>query len=48
MGHTWEHRPHYYLRRVLLDRITLGDESVHLPRIAAMPMGEAHSFADEG
>jgi len=47
MGHTWEHRPHYYLRRVLLDRVTLGDESVHLPRIAAMPMGEARSSADE-
>jgi alkylation response protein AidB-like acyl-CoA dehydrogenase len=34
MGHTWEHRAHYFLRRVLLDRVTLGDESVQLARLA--------------
>jgi alkylation response protein AidB-like acyl-CoA dehydrogenase len=34
IGHTWEHIAHRYLRRVLLDRRTLGDESVHLARIA--------------
>jgi alkylation response protein AidB-like acyl-CoA dehydrogenase len=34
MGHTWEYRAHYFLRRVLLDRVTLGDESVQLARLA--------------
>jgi alkylation response protein AidB-like acyl-CoA dehydrogenase len=34
IGHTWEHRAHYYLRRALLSRRTLGDESVHLAYIA--------------
>jgi alkylation response protein AidB-like acyl-CoA dehydrogenase len=34
IGHTWEHRAHYFLRRVLLSRRTLGDESVHLSQIA--------------
>jgi alkylation response protein AidB-like acyl-CoA dehydrogenase len=34
IGHTWEHRAHYYLRRALLSRRTLGDESVHLAHIA--------------
>jgi hypothetical protein len=34
IGHTWEHIAHRYLRRVLLDRRTLGDESVHLAHIA--------------
>ena len=34
IGHTWEHRAHYYLRRALLSRRTLGDESVHLGHVA--------------
>jgi alkylation response protein AidB-like acyl-CoA dehydrogenase len=34
IGHTWEHRAHYFLRRALLSRRTLGDESVHLAHIA--------------
>jgi acyl-CoA dehydrogenase len=34
IGHTWGHRAHYYLRRALLSRRTLGDESVHLAHIA--------------
>jgi len=34
IGHTWEHRAHYYLRRALLSRRTLGDESVQLGHIA--------------
>lgn len=34
IGHTWEHPAHYFLRRVLLSRRTLGDESVHLAHIA--------------
>jgi alkylation response protein AidB-like acyl-CoA dehydrogenase len=34
IGHTWEHSAHYYLRRALLSRRTLGDESVHLAHIA--------------
>jgi alkylation response protein AidB-like acyl-CoA dehydrogenase len=34
IGHTWEHIAHYYLRRVLLDRFTLGDEHVQLAHIA--------------
>jgi alkylation response protein AidB-like acyl-CoA dehydrogenase len=34
IGHTWEHRAHYFLRRALLSRRTLGDESVHLGHIA--------------
>ena len=34
IGHTWEHIAHYYLRRILLDRRTLGDESVQLGHIA--------------
>jgi len=34
IGHTWEHGAHYFLRRALLSRRTLGDESVHLAHIA--------------
>ena len=34
IGHTWEHSAHYFLRRALLSRRTLGDESVHLAHIA--------------
>jgi alkylation response protein AidB-like acyl-CoA dehydrogenase len=34
IGHTWEHRGHYYLRRALLSRRTLGDESVQLAHVA--------------
>jgi alkylation response protein AidB-like acyl-CoA dehydrogenase len=34
IGHTWEHPAHYFLRRALLSRRTLGDESVHLSQIA--------------
>jgi alkylation response protein AidB-like acyl-CoA dehydrogenase len=34
IGHTWEHPAHYFLRRALLSRRTLGDESVHLSHIA--------------
>jgi alkylation response protein AidB-like acyl-CoA dehydrogenase len=34
IGHTWEHIGHYYLRRVLLDRFTLGDQHTQLARIA--------------
>ena len=34
IGHTWEHSGHYFLRRALLSRRTLGDESVQLARIA--------------
>jgi alkylation response protein AidB-like acyl-CoA dehydrogenase len=45
IGHTWEHRAHHFLRRALLSRRTLGDESVHLAHIAdgvlAGPRAEA-------
>jgi alkylation response protein AidB-like acyl-CoA dehydrogenase len=34
IGHTWEHSAHYFLRRALLSRRTLGDESVHLAHVA--------------
>jgi alkylation response protein AidB-like acyl-CoA dehydrogenase len=34
IGHTWEHSGHYFLRRALLSRRTLGDESVQLAHIA--------------
>ena len=34
IGHTWEHRGHYFLRRALLSRRTLGDESVQLAHVA--------------
>jgi alkylation response protein AidB-like acyl-CoA dehydrogenase len=34
IGHTWEHSAHYFLRRALLSRRTLGDESVHLAQVA--------------
>ena len=34
IGHTWECSAHYFLRRVMLDRATLGDESVQLVLIA--------------
>jgi alkylation response protein AidB-like acyl-CoA dehydrogenase len=34
IGHTWEHSAHYFLRRALLSRRTLGDESVQLAHIA--------------
>jgi alkylation response protein AidB-like acyl-CoA dehydrogenase len=34
IGHTWEHIAHRFLRRILLDRRTLGDESVQLGHIA--------------
>jgi alkylation response protein AidB-like acyl-CoA dehydrogenase len=33
IGHTWEHNAHDYLRRALLSRRTLGDESVQLGHI---------------
>ena len=33
IGHTWEHPAHYFLRRVLLDRGTLGDESTQLDHL---------------
>jgi alkylation response protein AidB-like acyl-CoA dehydrogenase len=39
IGHTWEHRAHYFLRRALLSRRTLGDESVHLGHIADGVLG---------
>lgn len=39
IGHTWEHVAHLHLRRVLLDRATLGDESVHEGRIADALVG---------
>jgi alkylation response protein AidB-like acyl-CoA dehydrogenase len=35
IGHTWESLAHVFLRRVLLDRAMLGDQSVHLAAIAA-------------
>jgi alkylation response protein AidB-like acyl-CoA dehydrogenase len=35
IGHTWESLAHVYLRRALLDRAMLGDQSVHLSAIAA-------------
>jgi hypothetical protein len=35
LGMTWECDAHRYLRRVLLSRATLGDESVQLARLAA-------------
>ena len=35
MGVTWECRAHVYLKRLLVDRAFLGDERVHLRRIAA-------------
>lgn len=41
IGHTWEHIAHRYLRRVLLDGRTLGDESVHLAHIADGVVGDA-------
>lgn len=34
IGQTWESLAHAYLRRVLLDRATLGDETVHVHRLA--------------
>jgi alkylation response protein AidB-like acyl-CoA dehydrogenase len=40
IGHTWEHIAHHYLRRVLLDRRTLGDESVQLGHIADKVLAE--------
>jgi alkylation response protein AidB-like acyl-CoA dehydrogenase len=50
IGHTWEHRAHYFLRRALLSRRTLGDESVHLGHIAdgvvEGPPAEAAEAAD--
>ncbi len=33
IGQTWESLAHAYLRRVLLDRATLGDETVHVARL---------------
>jgi alkylation response protein AidB-like acyl-CoA dehydrogenase len=35
IGHTWESLAHVFLRRALLDRALLGDQSVHLSAIAA-------------
>ena len=35
MGQTWESLPHVYLRRALLDRLTLGDETVHIEHLGA-------------
>jgi alkylation response protein AidB-like acyl-CoA dehydrogenase len=35
IGHTWESLAHVFLRRALLDRAMLGDQSVHLSAIAA-------------
>jgi alkylation response protein AidB-like acyl-CoA dehydrogenase len=40
IGHTWEHIGHYYLRRVLLDRFTLGDQQVQLAHIATDALAE--------
>jgi len=34
IGQTWEHIAHLHTRRALVDRALLGDESVHLLRIA--------------
>ncbi len=34
IGQTWESLAHVYLRRVLLDRFTLGDETVHVRHLA--------------
>jgi alkylation response protein AidB-like acyl-CoA dehydrogenase len=39
IGHTWEHIGHYYLRRVLLDRFTFGDQHTQLARIAGDALG---------
>ena len=36
IGQTWESLAHAYLRRVLLDRATLGDETVHVTRLGAI------------
>jgi alkylation response protein AidB-like acyl-CoA dehydrogenase len=33
MGQTWESLAHIYLRRALLDRLTLGDETVHIEHL---------------
>jgi len=47
IGHTWEHAAHYFLRRVLLDRRTLGDESVQLGHLAqAVLAGEPGPTAE--
>ena len=35
MGQTWESLAHVYLRRALLDRLTLGDETVHIAHLCA-------------
>ena len=35
MGQTWESLAHVYLRRAMLDRLTLGDETVHIQHLAA-------------
>jgi alkylation response protein AidB-like acyl-CoA dehydrogenase len=35
MGQTWESLAHVYLRRAMLDRHTLGDETVHIQRLGA-------------
>lgn len=37
---TWEERAHVRVRRVLVDRVTLGDEHVHHDAIAAARLGE--------
>jgi hypothetical protein len=36
MGQTWESLAHVYLRRALLDRLTLGDETVHIEHLGAL------------
>jgi alkylation response protein AidB-like acyl-CoA dehydrogenase len=41
IGQTWEHIAHVHTRRALTDRAVLGDESIHLLRIADARLGTA-------
>jgi alkylation response protein AidB-like acyl-CoA dehydrogenase len=41
IGMTWEAMPHVYLRRALMNRLTLGDETIHYARLAEAPGGDS-------
>jgi alkylation response protein AidB-like acyl-CoA dehydrogenase len=43
IGHTWEYPLHLYLRRALLDRLLLGDESTLLEDVAREILSESAS-----
>ncbi|MDE3203904.1 MAG: acyl-CoA dehydrogenase family protein [Acidobacteriota bacterium] len=48
IGQTWESLAHVYLRRVLLDRVTLGDETVHVARLGASLVNMASGDGTDG